>query len=152
MLATFCGMLVIFSMYQIGHQYSDSVTNILKLSPTHLVSNIRHQDRCNQMTYISNTSLIRYVRFSHQFINLFFEKEKSEVQTLKYWFQQAGIIIRYFKTWGWRKEWKVQMTNHWSEIHKEYLPQQSPNRARHIPNFSCNEQLDLVSIDIQSFP
>jgi len=31
----------------IGHQYPESVTNIWNLSPTHLVSNIRHQHRCN---------------------------------------------------------------------------------------------------------
>ena len=43
MLVTFFVMLVIFSMYQIGHQHPESVTNISKLSPTHFVSNIRHQ-------------------------------------------------------------------------------------------------------------
>ena len=40
-------MLLIFSMYLIGHQHPESVTTISKLSPTHLVSNIRHQHRCN---------------------------------------------------------------------------------------------------------
>ena len=47
MLATFFVMLVIFSMYKIGRQLPESVTNITNLSPTHLVSNIRHQHRCN---------------------------------------------------------------------------------------------------------
>ena len=47
MLATFSVMLVIFLMYLIGHQHPVSVTNISNLSPTHLVSNIRHQHRCN---------------------------------------------------------------------------------------------------------
>ena len=42
MLVTFFVVLVIFSMYQIGHQHPASVTNISNLSPTHLVSNIRH--------------------------------------------------------------------------------------------------------------
>ena len=32
---------------KIGHQHPESVTNISNLSPTHLVSNIRHQHRCN---------------------------------------------------------------------------------------------------------
>ena len=40
-------MLVIFSMYLIGHQHPESVTNTPNLSPKHLVSNIRHQHRCN---------------------------------------------------------------------------------------------------------
>ena len=31
----------------IGHQHPESVTNISNLSPTHLVSNIRYQHRCN---------------------------------------------------------------------------------------------------------
>ena len=47
MLATFFVILVIFPMYLIGHKHPESVTNISKLSPTHLVSNIRHQHRCN---------------------------------------------------------------------------------------------------------
>ena len=42
MLATFFIMLVIFSMYLIGHQHPEPITDILNLSPTHLVSNIRH--------------------------------------------------------------------------------------------------------------
>jgi len=40
-------MLVIFSMYWIGHQHPESVTIISNLSPTYFVSNIRHQYRCN---------------------------------------------------------------------------------------------------------
>ena len=36
-------MLVIFSMYLIGHQHPESVINISNLSPTHFVSNICHQ-------------------------------------------------------------------------------------------------------------
>ena len=40
MLMTFFVMLVIFSIYYIGHQHLESVTNISNLSPTHLVSNI----------------------------------------------------------------------------------------------------------------
>ena len=36
-----------FSMYYIGHQHPESVTNISKLSSTHLVSKIRHQHRWN---------------------------------------------------------------------------------------------------------
>ena len=44
----FFGMLVIFPMYQIRHQHPDWVTNISNLSPTHLVTDIRHQYRCNQ--------------------------------------------------------------------------------------------------------
>ena len=47
MLVTFFVMLVIFSMYKMGPQHPESVTNISNLSPTHLVSNIRHQHRCN---------------------------------------------------------------------------------------------------------
>ena len=50
MLVTFFVMLVIFAMYKIGHQHPESVTNISNLSPTHLVSNIRHQHRCNPQT------------------------------------------------------------------------------------------------------
>ena len=34
---------------QIGHQHPESVTNISNLSPTHLVSNIRLQHRCNHL-------------------------------------------------------------------------------------------------------
>ena len=34
-------------MHEIGHRYPESVTNISNLSPTHLVSNIRHQHLCN---------------------------------------------------------------------------------------------------------
>ena len=30
----------------IGHQHPESITNISNLSPTHLVSNIRHKHRC----------------------------------------------------------------------------------------------------------
>ena len=48
MLVAIFVMLVIFPMYQIGHQHSESVTNISNLSSTHLVSNIRHQHRCNR--------------------------------------------------------------------------------------------------------
>ena len=52
MLSTFFVMLVIFSMYKIGNQYLESVTNISNLSPTHLVSKIRHQHRCNRNPYL----------------------------------------------------------------------------------------------------
>ena len=48
MLATFFLMLVILAMYQISHKHPESVANISNLSPTHLVSNICHQHRCNQ--------------------------------------------------------------------------------------------------------
>ena len=48
MLVTFFVMLVIFSMYLIGHQHPESVTNILNLSPTLLISNIHHQQQCYQ--------------------------------------------------------------------------------------------------------
>ena len=54
MLATFFVMLVIFSMYQIRHQHSESITNIWNLSPTHLVSKIRHQHRCNLKNVIDS--------------------------------------------------------------------------------------------------
>ena len=47
MLATFFVMLVIFTIYQIGHQHPESVTDILNWSPTHLVSSVRHQHQCN---------------------------------------------------------------------------------------------------------
>ena len=47
-LLTFFVMLVIFLMYQIGHQYPESVTNISNLSQINLVSNIRHQHRCKR--------------------------------------------------------------------------------------------------------
>ena len=47
----FFAMLVIFAMYLIGHQHSETVTNISKLSPTQLVWNIRHQHRCNHFKY-----------------------------------------------------------------------------------------------------
>ena len=40
-------MLVIFSMYKIGHQHPESVIIISNLSPTHLVSNIYHQYSCH---------------------------------------------------------------------------------------------------------
>ena len=45
MLLIFFVMLVILSMYLIGHQHPESVTNISNLSPTHLASNFRHQHR-----------------------------------------------------------------------------------------------------------
>ena len=45
MLAIFFVMLMIFS---IVHQHPESVNNISNLSPTHSVSNIRHQHRCNR--------------------------------------------------------------------------------------------------------
>ena len=48
MLTTFFVMLVIFSMYLIGHEHPESVTHISNLSPTHLVSNIRNKHRCNR--------------------------------------------------------------------------------------------------------
>ena len=37
-----------FKSVTMVHQHPELVTNILNLSPTHLVSNIRHQHRCNQ--------------------------------------------------------------------------------------------------------
>ena len=49
MLVTFFVILVIFPVYQ----HPESVTNISNLSPTHLVSNIRHQHRCNRSNCIS---------------------------------------------------------------------------------------------------
>ena len=42
---------------KIGHQHPESVTNISNLSPTHLVSNIRHQHRCNPWFIIYLTLL-----------------------------------------------------------------------------------------------
>ena len=39
----------------LGNQHPESVTNITKLSPTHLVSKIRHQHRCNRFfPYLSS--------------------------------------------------------------------------------------------------
>jgi len=43
-------MLVIFTIYLIGHKHPESVTNISNLSPTNLVSNISHQHPCNPLT------------------------------------------------------------------------------------------------------
>ena len=40
-----------------GHQHPESVTNILNLSPTHLVSNIRHQHRCNPFSGIPDSGV-----------------------------------------------------------------------------------------------
>ena len=51
MLATFFVMLVIFSMYY-GHHHPESVINISNLSPTDLVSNNRHQHRCNLLSLL----------------------------------------------------------------------------------------------------
>ena len=42
----------VFSMYYIGHQHPESVTNISNLSPTHLVINIRHRHKCNPTSYM----------------------------------------------------------------------------------------------------
>ena len=68
MLTTFFVMLVVFSMYWIGPQHPESVTNISNLSPTHLVSNIRHQYRCNRLQPCS----IAAVRGSKEVLKRFY--------------------------------------------------------------------------------
>ena len=54
MLATFFRYLGNF-LNEIGHQHPESVTNISNLSPTHLVSNIRHQHRCSRIELIRDS-------------------------------------------------------------------------------------------------
>ena len=73
MLATFFVMLVIFSMYKIGHQHFESVTNILNWSPTHLVSKIRHQHQCNHndLNDLKRSNMI-YVQYSWMNLNVHF--------------------------------------------------------------------------------
>ena len=44
---------------EIGHQHPESVNIISNLSPTHLVSTIRHQHRCNQVYKSKSTVWIR---------------------------------------------------------------------------------------------
>ena len=56
--ADFFVMLVIFSIYEIGHQHPESVTNISNLLPTHLVSNIRHQHRCNPLGLVHLATIL----------------------------------------------------------------------------------------------
>ena len=69
---SFCWWL--FSMYQIDHQHLESVTNILNLSPTHFVSNIRRQHRCHRSKF---DKLNDFSRFSYRFWKRTFKDSKN---------------------------------------------------------------------------
>ena len=84
MLVTFFVMLVIFPMYQIGHQHPESVTNISNLSPTHLVSNIRHQHRCNRLIDIFKVTASTYLRKFMKRYNLNVFQENSSRRNCTY--------------------------------------------------------------------
>ena len=56
-------MLVIFSMYQIGHQHPGLVINISNLSSTHLISNIRHEQQFKDIVDTLKMSVIVVLMF-----------------------------------------------------------------------------------------
>ena len=55
-------------MYLIGRQHPESVTNISNLSLTHLVSNIRHQHRCNLWIIGYDSHLDAHSETEHTFL------------------------------------------------------------------------------------
>jgi len=82
MLATFSVTLVAFSMFKIGHQHPESVTNISNLSPTHLATKIRHQHRCNPRRLICKNAIkCRYVNAILIFSNS--KRRISEGESIK---------------------------------------------------------------------
>ena len=108
MLATFFVMLVIFSMYKIGHQHPDSVTNISNLSPTHLISNIRHQHRCNHSGNFK--SLIERVSF------LVYSAHVWRVKK----FDSLVRLISFFTFVSGRKSLEIENSNSW-HYHRSFL-------------------------------
>ena len=133
MLVTFFVMLMIISIYQIGHQHPELVTNISNLSPTHLVCNIRHQHRCNRFLPIKKTVAICEnvnIFLWKMILNLWVEITKwNNLMTSKDKKIMDTKIPFILKNKQWRKsslrftlvlEWVISMKHHMMSHHMLY--------------------------------
>ena len=88
---------------------STTITNMLKLSPTHFVFNIRHQNRFHLLRYDSKKHVSEC-----DFLFL-----KTELQTHGFWNMLNSIVVKHL--WIYRKEpygiiWRVVKISTWNTV------------------------------------
>ena len=93
----------LFSLCWWFSQCIKSVTNISNLSPTHLVSNIRHQHRCNRFLWLNQRVFVFAI---FQLVRLVVKLQKIYSSSQKYFSINrlvnfgSGLIWRFFHFWG----------------------------------------------------
>ena len=136
-----------FSLYQIGRQHPESVTNIWKLSPTHFVSKIRHQHWCNRGNRFKFGIILNDFSSSTIWaiqIKVLFTETLFQLEDALSWLGISDILFFNIRRLGYR--WYAaydQKSSNWKRVwvptnRVQNLDSRFPNNTDREPNFAVN--------------